>query len=273
MTMGSPSNPSRARFYQAVEDETKPGHYNYDKFNGYVDGQGLADHIASMNGLALALKNYGQALIDLANYGDQAARLAVFNDIATKFDTAANNPVSADTAKKFGLVAGTIGNIIIEAVKKKDIKTIEAKYADALNYATGLFRIEFTKGDKDTHTLSYVYKMAICDYRRSLLPLATLHATENAIPQMTNKNVRGFVAAYRVDTDIRNDIVSKLLDLEKMQNRYNAIANQGVKATDSLQSANAKLQDAIANNTYNFDDLKDVVTQVESFYQAFTAIK
>ena len=108
----------------------------------------LSDHIAMMNRLASGLKDYGQALVDLANYGDPSGRINTMQEIATNFDTVFQSPVAQSQAKVIGTLLGLVGNQVIEAVKKKNIKEIVSKFRPTVDSAVVLLRASNSRGSR-----------------------------------------------------------------------------------------------------------------------------
>jgi hypothetical protein len=269
----------------------------------------LSEHIAMMNNLALTLKEYGQALVDLANYGDPSARLNTIQDIATKSDTIMQSPVPQAQMKGGATIIAIIGNEIIEAVKKKDIKEIVSKFSPAVNSAVGLLRIEF-EGEQEG-TLVWNYDHLIGSYERRLpdptkgTEAEARLAAQAALTQFepkdyqcididkikdpkTNieyikevkvkdaKKANAIAAAYVAfctAAETRREIAVGRAKVINMRARCKAMKDQGLEATKALGEANDKMTAALTKGTLSVTDIQDFATKAVAFVQAINSIK
>lgn len=269
----------------------------------------LSEHIAMMNKLALTLKEYGQALVDLANYGDPSARMNTIQDIATKSNTIMQSPVAQAQANAIGKMLAIIGNEIIEAVKKKDIKEIVKKFSPAVNSAVDLLRPEF-EGEMEG-TLVWNYDHLIGSYERRLpdptkgTEAEARLAAQAALKQFEPKDyqcididkikdpkteieyikevkvkdpkkanaIAAAYVAFCAAAETRREIAVGRAKVLNMRARCKAMKDQGLEATKALKEANDKMTAALEKGTLSVTDIQDFAKKAVDFVQAINSIK
>jgi hypothetical protein len=250
-------------------------------FAQYVHNPNLSNHIVMMNELALLLKNYGQALVDLANYDDPSALSSNIKDIVTDFNIVMNSPVAQSLAKGISMVSEQADKEIRGVAKKHHIKMTMKKFEPAVNSAVALLRSEFVGEQEGTLVWNYeasikIYADRLPNPTKGTAAQARLDAQKYLSEVKDKGPTRDNAAAYAAfiaAANTRREIVVGRNMIFSMQSRLKAMKEKGLAATNALDAANNKMVAALNNDNLSVLDIQDFAKKTAAFAQAISQIK